>query len=139
MACLPYTHFEYSFVSDFTFGHTEPIDIYDHMHVVTVYSSEEESTDQMNENVVEKYSVIYLRKSRVDVVDTQPGCIHIFLHSEKPFYHELCDAENCQLYITKCLALENVKETLKPGQTVRVVIKKNAYSLPLKDEKGTSI
>lgn len=136
---MPYKHFEYSFVSDLTFGRTEPIDINDQMHLVTVYSSEEESTDQMNVNVAEQYSVIYLRERRVDVVDTQPGCIHIFLHSEKPFYRELCDAENCQLYITKCLALENVKETLKPGQIVRVVIKKNAYSLPLKDDKGTSI
>ncbi|CAC5400353.1 unnamed protein product [Mytilus coruscus] len=123
--------------NDLHLGHTKPWAIFDQISMLTINSSREESTDRMNENSVNELSaVVKLNECNFDVIDIQPGCIHIFLHSEKPFYQELCDAENCRLYIKKCLALENVKETLKQGQIIRVVIKKNAYSLPLKDGKG---
>ncbi|XP_076105975.1 uncharacterized protein LOC143074376 [Mytilus galloprovincialis] len=126
---------------DFNIGHTEPIDTYDisdNMHSLTIDSNEQVSINQMNDNSAEVLSV-QLRECNfgIDVFDTQPGCIHIFLHSMKPFYKELCNAENCIMYVTKYL--ENVKETLKHEQIIRVSIKKNAYSLPLKDGNGKTI
>lgn len=127
--------------ADLHLGQTIPWFRLDRTLMMTVTSSRDESIIRMNENSVDEYSssVVNLRESNFDFIDTQPGCIHIFLHSDKPFYQELCNAEKCQLCITKCLAVENVKDTLKQGQIIRVVIKKNAYSLPLKDEKGKKL
>ncbi|VDI27465.1 Hypothetical predicted protein [Mytilus galloprovincialis] len=119
---------------EFRIGHTVPYDISEYMHALTIGSNREESIDQMNEN---SEDVLSVKLSECNIFDTQPGCIHIFLHSMKPFYKELCNAENCIMYVTKCL--ENVKETLKHEQIIRVVIKKNAYSLPLKDGNGKII
>lgn len=127
--------------ADLHLGQTVPWGRLDRTLMMTVTSNEEESINRMNENSVDEYSspVVNLRESNFDFIDTQRGCIHIFLHSDKPFYQELCNAENCQLCITKFLAVENVKDTLKQGQIIRVVIKKNAYRLPLKDEKGNKL
>lgn len=107
------------------------------VHMATLYSSNERSVDQMNMTPVDEINALVLESDgKIVLYHTQPGCIRIFLHSKEPFYEDMCKEQNCRFYIEKCLALKNVKETLKPNQTLRIVIKKNAFSLPLHDERG---
>lgn len=113
-------------------GNTEPLH---YSHLATLYPSNDESTDQIIETSVDALNAL-IEESNIVLYDKQFGCIHLFLHSKEPIYEEICKEKNCRVYIEKCLALKNIEATLKPSQIIKIVITKNAYSLPLKDEKG---
>lgn len=108
------------------------------LHMATMHPSNERLAILLNRRPVNAFNEL-LTESNIEVYDTQPGCIHIFMHSKEPFYQEMCKENICRIYVEKCLALENVKETLIPNQTITIVIKKNAYSLPLHDRKGKTL
>ncbi|VDH94676.1 Hypothetical predicted protein [Mytilus galloprovincialis] len=120
---------------DISIGNTEQ---HHDTHLVTLYPSNEGSTNQIIETTVNEWNAL-IEESNIVLYDMQFGCIHLFLHSKKPFYQELCEENNCLVYIEKCLSLKNVEATLKPNQTIKIVITKDAYSLPLKDGKGKSL
>ncbi|XP_071180518.1 uncharacterized protein [Mytilus edulis] len=107
-------------------------------HLLTLFPSNEGSINRIMETTVDEYSAV-IEESNIEIYDMQFGCIHLFLHSKEPFYQELCEEKNCRIYIEKCLSLKNVEATLKPNQTIKIVITKNPYSLPLKDGKGKSL
>lgn len=120
---------------DISIGNTEQ---HHDTHLVTLYPSNEGSTNQIIETTVNEWNAL-IEESNIVLYDMQFGCIHLFLHSKEPFYQELCEENNCRVYIEKCLSLKNVEATLKPNQTIKIVITKDAYSLPLKDGKGKSL
>lgn len=112
-------------------GRTVPLTV----HTTTIDTENSQTNYQMLTNSVDDYN-IHTDDSIISVYDIQDGCIHIFLHSRTPFYPDLCEEDNCRKYIEKYLAMPNVKETLESRQTITVVIRKNAFSIPLNKGHG---